>query len=357
MKPFSAHVAVTGLNATDNPGPGVAVARALRQDSSFNGKIIGLAYDVMDPGIYHSGLFDACFLIPYPSAGREALFERLAYIQQQVGIDVLIPNLDSELPALLGQESRLEALGIRTFLPTREAYDRRTKARLDELREQHGVAVPQSQTLTDVTPLYTMAGSLHFPLAVKGVFYGAEICHSLDEAVAAFYKAAATWGLPIIVQEFVPGEEFNVCAVGDGTGALVGAVAMKKLVLTDKGKGWAGVTIQDPRLTQLAAQVVAALKWRGPCEIEAKLHPQKGYQLLEVNPRFPAWCYLTAGAGQNQISAVARLAAGESLAPLPAARVGTTFIRISLDQIVELSQLEAISTRGEILPEALLETA
>ncbi|HNH47847.1 MAG TPA: carbamoyl-phosphate-synthetase, partial [Myxococcota bacterium] len=86
MKPFSAHVAVTGLNATDNPGPGVAVARALRQDSSFNGKIIGLAYDVMDPGIYHSGLFDACFLIPYPSAGREALFERLAYIQQQVGI-------------------------------------------------------------------------------------------------------------------------------------------------------------------------------------------------------------------------------------------------------------------------------
>ena len=42
-------VAVTGLNATDNPGPGVAVIRALR-DADPAIRIIGLAYDALDPG-------------------------------------------------------------------------------------------------------------------------------------------------------------------------------------------------------------------------------------------------------------------------------------------------------------------
>ena len=40
-------VAVTGLNATDNPGPGVSVIRSLRAHPDFDGRIVGLAYDGM----------------------------------------------------------------------------------------------------------------------------------------------------------------------------------------------------------------------------------------------------------------------------------------------------------------------
>ena len=35
MRPYTGTVAVTGLNATDNPGPGVAVARSLRAGSFY----------------------------------------------------------------------------------------------------------------------------------------------------------------------------------------------------------------------------------------------------------------------------------------------------------------------------------
>ncbi len=343
-------IAVTGLNATDNPGPGVAVIRSLRADPSFAGSIVGLAYDVLDPGLYMDGLLDAAFLIPYPSAGRPALLARLSHISSTVGLDVLIPTLDSELPALLDQEEQLESMGIHTFLPSRDQYDARSKARLHELARAGGLPVPASVVLTEMDPLYRLHERFEGPVVVKGVFYGATVCHSVDEAVRAFHGVAAEWGLPVIVQKYVPGEEVNVCAVGDGKGGLVGAVPMKKLMLTKTGKGWAGVTIVDDALLKLTSDFMKATSWRGPCEIEARKEVDGTLHLIEVNPRFPAWCDLSAGAGQNLPAAVVSLARGHDPMPLPDYRVGTAFVRISLDQIVDISALEAITTRGEVLP-------
>ncbi len=348
MAKFTRTVAVTGLNATDNPGPGVAVARSLRSHPDFAGKIIGLAYDAMDPGLYMPGLLDGSMLIPYPSEGRSALFARLAWAKHRFGIDVLIPTLDSELPALLDQEADLDALGIGTFLPSRACYDARSKAKLAELAPEHGLPVPRSEVLVESSPLYTIHERFTFPVVVKGVFYGAKIAYTASEAVAAFHQAAAEWGVPVIVQEYVCGDEYNVCAVGDGRGGMLGAVAMSKLVLTKNGKGWAGVTIDDPGLMDLAERTIAALKWRGPCEVEVMRTAAGEYHLLEINPRFPAWCDLTAGAGQNQPLAVARWAAGEPTCALPAYEPGVAFVRISVDQIVPISALEALSTVGEV---------
>ena len=53
-----------------------------------------------------------------------------------------------------------------------------------------------------------------------------------------------------------------------------------------------------------------------------------------------------------RVSAVVDLSQGRDPGPLPAYRVGTAFIRISLDQILDISALEAITTLGEVLPES-----
>ena len=109
----------------------------------------------------------------------------------------------------------------------------------------------------------------------------------------------AQWGVPVILQEQVRGEELCVVGVGDGEGGLVGAVPMKKMLLTDKGKGWAGITVSDPELYAVAESLRAgdalarALRDRGDARREGQYH------LIEVNPRFPAWCYLSAAAGVN----------------------------------------------------------
>ncbi|TVL96552.1 MAG: carboxylate--amine ligase, partial [Candidatus Brocadia sp. WS118] len=58
-------VGVSGINAVDNPGPGVGVARSLKDDKELNIKIAGLAYDAMEPGIYIDWLIDKAFITPY----------------------------------------------------------------------------------------------------------------------------------------------------------------------------------------------------------------------------------------------------------------------------------------------------
>ncbi len=343
------NIGVSGLNATDNPGPGVAVIRSIRESGEFEGIITGLAYHPLDPGAYMQGICDNVFLIPYPSQGAENLLARIRAIHAKLPLDVLMPTLDSELLSFLAIEADLAAMGVRTFLPTREQLDLRSKVRLAELGRRAGIAVPESRTVTEASQLYRLHEELAYPFVVKGVFYGAKVVHTLDEALHAFHDTVARWGIPVVVQRFLAGEEYCVVAVGDGEGGLVGAVPMKKMMLTDKGKGWAGVTVVEPGLLELARRFVAATRWRGPCEVETLRTADGALHLLEVNPRFPAWTALSAGAGQNLPYAVAQLAWGGAAEPLPEPRAGTMFVRIAVDQITHIDEFAKVATTGELV--------
>ena len=90
-------IAVTGLNAVDNPGPGVPVVRSLREAQSFGFRIVGLCYEMLEPGAYMKDLVDVCYQVPYPSAGTDVLLVRLKEIQEKERVDVIIPNFDAEL--------------------------------------------------------------------------------------------------------------------------------------------------------------------------------------------------------------------------------------------------------------------
>jgi len=348
MQSIDYTIAVTGLNATDNPGPGITVIRSLRADPLFSGRIVGLGYDSLDPGIYSRDLVDDVYLLPYPSEGVEALWDRLAYIQAETDVRVIIPTLDAELPSFMALEDQLAEKNVGTFLCTKSQYDLRSKERLAAMGQAAGISVPKTTVISDSSSLYKIHEEVPYPFWVKGLFYGAYLARSIDEAVAAFHRTVAKWGIPVIVQQSVEGEELDVVAVGDGEGGLVGAVPMKKTYITDKGKGWAGVAIKDPNLLDITRAFMAHSKWRGPCEVEVVKDKKGGYHLLEVNPRFPAWTYLSAGAGMNLPAAVARLAAGEAVEPMTEFEAGTMFIRISLDQIARLSDFQQIASAGEV---------
>ncbi|WP_460503918.1 ATP-grasp domain-containing protein, partial [Hymenobacter agri] len=144
-------VAVTGLNATDSPGPGVAVIRALRESPDFDLRIIGLSYEALEPGIYLRDMVDKTYQLPYPTAGTAALLERLRYIHAQEQVAVLIPNFDAELFNFIKLDAALRALGIATFLPTLAQLEARDKLNLHAFGEAHGLRVPPTR------PLYTAA--------------------------------------------------------------------------------------------------------------------------------------------------------------------------------------------------------
>jgi carbamoyl-phosphate synthase large subunit len=342
-------VAVTGMNATDNPGPGVPVVRAIRAAKQFQGTIVGLAYDPMDPGVYMDGIADHVYLFPYPSEGARNVLERIKEIHAKTPLDVIIPTLDSELSAFIKIAPELAQLGIHLFLPDEDALKLRSKAHFAKLAEEHGIQVPRGKTLVDALAIYRLEEEFKFPVMVKGQFYEAFIAYSPLEAEAHFRKLSAKWGLPVVIQEFVAGEEYDVVALGDGHGGLIGAVPMRKLQLTDKGKAWGGVTINDPGMNDFVRHAMAEIKWRGPCELEILKSARDGkYYLIEINPRFPAWCYLSVGAGQNLPWATVRLALGEEVAPFPPHDVGVMFIRHSMDMVYPLSKYQMMTTAGEL---------
>jgi carbamoyl-phosphate synthase large subunit len=352
MEKLDVTVAVTGMNATDNPAPGVGVARSLRHAPEFAGRVIGHGYDTLDPGFYAEGLLDGGAILPYPSAGREALRDRLHWVRAEMGIDVLVPTLDSELRAVLAIASELEQVGTRTFLPNLDSLERASKAQLPRLGDDGRIAIPPSEPVLTAEAIGKLGSKFGYPLVVKGVYYGATVAHNESDATTAYHKYAAQWGLPVIVQKFIPGEEYNVAALGDGRGNTAGAVAMRKTMLTDKGKGWCGVAIENERLTELTHQVIGELGWRGPLEVEILRDAQSGdYYVIEINPRFPAWIYLSAGAGLNLPYLLVLLALGLPLPePLPRYRPGTMFVRIAIDQISDLATYEQLSTSGALRP-------
>lgn len=341
-------VAVTGMNAVpENPGPGLAVARCLREAYGPRVRIVGLGYDALDPGLYLGEYCDSAHLLAYPSEGSDVMLGRLAGIHAGERIDLLIPCLDSELPQMVSTAPKLAALGIRTFLPDAQALARRAKDRLPELCESAGVACPEIRPLASASFFRSCeAEGWRFPMVVKGAFYDARIVRSAEEGAAAFHAIAAEWGLPVLAQRFVAGEEYNLAGVADENAALLGEVMMKKRALTAKGKAWAGVSIFDQGLADTARRLVKALGWKGPLEIEMMRDAGGRYHLIEINPRFPSWIYLSKGVGRNLPALLAELALGRPAPALAAPRPGTMFIRYALETIVPLGEFETVMMDG-----------
>ena len=342
-------VAVTGLNAIDSPGPGMAVIQSLREAKSFDVKIIGLSYETLEPGIYMHDLIDKTYSVPYPSAGQDVLFERLKYISEIEKIDFLFPNFDAELYNFIKLEEKFsKELGIKMVLPTMEQFEARHKVNLYEYGKQHNIKVPFAKMAFAAHEIPAISESIGYPLVVKGKFYDAKVAYTADQAMQHFNKISAQWGLPILIQEFVHGNEVNVCGVGDGKGNLLGAVPMRKLYITDKGKAGAGISLDDQKLIEVTKNLVKETKWRGPFELEFMKTVEEEYFLIEINPRFPAWCYLTAGAGQNQVEKLVNIAMGKDEKPFEKYDIGKLFIRYSRDMIVDIKEFEQISTVGEL---------
>ena len=346
LSSLDACIAVTGLKTGDNPQPGVAVIRSIRA-AGFAGRIVGLVYDSMESGIYLDDLVDEVYQMPYPSAGADAFLSRMQYISSRRPIDMVIPTLDAEIILYIRLESELKALGIHSYLPTEACFLLRDKTKLASYFPPKGISVPETHLVSDVNRLINSRE--HFPMMIKGRYYEAFKANNVEEGIKYFYDIQSRWGLPIILQKLVPGEEYNIVIVGDGEGGILGMVPQKKLVITDKGKGFGGVVVKNAELEDFAARVIAMLKWRGPCELEIMRGFDGIYYLIEINPRFPAWVRLAEGSGQNQPAAVVLKALGKELDPLPAAKPGTMFIRHAEDLITDVSVMGEISARSELI--------
>ena len=333
-------IALSGLNNTDNPAPGIGVAKSLK-----NHNLIGLSYDANEPGIYQ-GLFDKVYLMPYPTLGYEELKNRLIYIKEKSDIDIVIPNLDAELPLYIKYQKEIEKLGIKTYLPTLECFEMRDKSKLPEFSKKLGVKHPKTIEILSLDDLINASKILGFPLMVKGNYYKAYKAYNLDEAIEYYYKISNEWGFPLLAQQVISGVEINYVGLGDGK-ELIGGVGIKKLSTTSLGKVWSAVSINNKKLFEISKKFVESIGWRGAFEFEA-MSDGKDIYLIEINPRFPAWVYFATMLGINLPEMMVRLMNGEKVEKKYDYEAEKMYIRYVEETIADFRDFTTLINKKEI---------
>jgi len=235
--------------------PGISVARSFRTAKGFVDRVVGLSFEKDVARLRSADLALASVLAAPSPEDTDDFLERLAELRSRCPIDVLVPARSADAIALAPCKGELQALGIRTFLPT--------LAQLDLLRS----AVYCSPTLP-----------------------GAE----------------------------APNGAYAVAALGDGEGRAVGMVALRKIVAGSESQRWVGVVAQDETLRERVHALVSQTQLRGPMEIDLVRDPgEGGYRLVRIQPRFPGWVHLFASPGPNLPTLLVRLALGEEVEPQP----------------------------------------
>lgn len=347
-------VAVTGLGRGENPQPGAAVIASLRRQWP-DLEIAGLVYDAMESGIYGPSSPDAAFTLPYPSCHRSVLLSRIDEIREEFPFEILIPTLDAEMEPLLAIRDELEKRGIRTMLPDPRAMASRSKQHLARLAETAGVRVPRTYVVHDAEEAAERTAEMGCTVMIKGPYYEAYRANSPLLARVHARRILAEWGGPIIVQEYLEGDEFDLLAVGDGAGRVLGSCAVRKLVVSAQGKGYAGITVEDQKLTAAAGALMQELKWGGPLEMEFLRTRDGVFHLIEINPRFPAWSDFPAALGCNLGAIALQALLGQQPSPLAPIPPGKIFLRHNVDMVCDSLEFGTLATEGRIIrkPRAL----
>jgi len=346
-------IAVSGLHRGDNPQPGPAVIRSIRRQYP-SAQIIGLSYDLLESGLFSKlddGV-DAAFLMPFPNKGPDALIERLDEISEIYPVDMVIPCLDSEIPNYIDLSDEFKSREIKTPLLTKKSFDRRSKENLFQLGKAAGVRVPRTIVVSDLMAAHKACEEIGFPLFLKGKQCGAGWVTSPAEVTHMFHSLMAAWGGPVIAQSAVggSGDEYDVVGLGDGRGGLLGSCAIRKIMLTGNGKAFGGIVVADPALQESVEKIIKKLKWWGPFELEF-VKGKQGHELIEMNPRFPAWTDFPSQIGCNLPAMLVDMLLSRPVAAARVCEPGRLFIRHNLDLVGDISQLAELSN-GSLINDA-----
>jgi carbamoyl-phosphate synthase large subunit len=277
---------VTRVLVTGAGGPAaIAAMKSLRADASVE----LLAAD-MDP--WASGLYlvppQARTLIP---AGGAADFTEVALARcRALGVDVLLPTVDAELRPLAAARARFAAHGIDLLLAPAGALD----VILDKLvLARHCAAVvrvPRTEALDDGTD----PSSWSYPVVVKPRSGSGSRGFLIVSSGAELTALAGEPGL--LVQEFLPGEEYSIDVLADAGGRVI-AVVPRLRARVDSGVSVGGRTVHDGELESFGRAVAEATGVTFVANVQCKRDAGGRPALLEVNPRMPGTLGLTIASG------------------------------------------------------------
>jgi carbamoyl-phosphate synthase large subunit len=227
---------------------------------------------------------------------------------QALAVNVVLPTVDAELRPLARARPLYAAAGIDLLLAPAQALD----VILDKLalvRRCAGVVrVPRTELFGPAVD----PALLTYPVIVKPrTGSGSRGVITVDSAavLAALERSPA-----LIVQEFLPGEEYSIDVLADASGHVIASVPRLR-ARVDSGVSVGGVTVHDEVLESFGRAVAQATGVTYVANVQCKRDAAGRPALLEVNPRMPGTLGLTIASGVD----MPRLALAALLGqPLPA---------------------------------------
>lgn len=196
-------------------------------------------------------------------------------------IRLVVPTIDPELQPLADARERFAAIGCHLHVSGQATIAIvRDKAKTTQVLEQAGVPVPKTAPIEEVR---STPDQWSWPVFIKPSGGSASRGIGLIESPE---DIADDYPEPMIVQEFLQGDEYTVNIYVDSDGKLVSAIPHKRLSIR-AGEVEKGRTVARPDIREIAKRLVAALPDpTGIMCFQLIDDKQRGPKVFEINARF-----------------------------------------------------------------------
>lgn len=288
------------------PGAGGAAAvstiKSLRL-AEFDGRIVSTDAHPLSAGFYLSDGFRVV-----PKAEDPDFYPAVRRLVEEERIDVILPTSGFDIYEYGRHKRELEALGVVVAMSDLDAMS--TCANKWEFYLKTHGAFPLPETSRD------LASWQRFPCFVKPTFgKGSRNAYRCDTRAELLFHASSFPDL--IVQEYLPGEEYTVDVLSDLAAAPILAVPRVRLETKD-GISSKGRVFRDGEMQRLCLEMARHLALKGPTCMQLRRDEDGGLSFLEVNARLGGGSIFTTLAGVNIPKLLLDLIAGMELAvPIP----------------------------------------
>ncbi len=306
-------IAVTGLNTASAPEAGFGVLQSLRGNRNY--RLIGLAYQALDTGLFQAGLMNKAFIVPSPGADRESFLRRIKQIKNESGLDIIIPTIEEETNLFVDMEPEFRATGIATLLPARRSLRELKNEVNRQLERQEGISVKRDNSDPGALP----------PVLTKNPVSDQTALNSTSMS-----------------------DLFAITIIADNKSKIVAIASVKKLLLSRFGGTWMALTVDNEAFISLAEEIVQKTAWQGALTIEITRNQQGEQFVSGFRQSFPDWISLTSKAGANLPAIFIDVVSGKKLKGIARTVPGKIIIRSSIDVVTDLNHFGNISLNGEI---------
>jgi carbamoyl-phosphate synthase large subunit len=295
----------------------LGLADCLKNNGERNIRIVGTDMN-NDPTILQ--MMDKMYQVP--SATSSDYIEKLIEICKKEKVDILIPVMSAELPALVKYKTKFEEIGTKVSISNSESiYITNNKFRLYRFMRDNGMYVPKFCSINNVNELDNAFKKVGYPnnaVCIKATeLSGSRGIRIIDpnktrsdillgEKPNSFYISydelknilSERITFPeMMVMEALPGKEFSVDLVADNGTILYMAARKSNSIIASIPMD--ATIFHEPEAYNICRKLIKLLNFDGNADFDFKYDKNNKPVLMEINPRVAATMAIFKYGGMN----------------------------------------------------------